>query len=77
MNMITNKLVRAIIEPYGGFCGTWDEGSYDDAERQAEDYDLIIRPFGVRLKTVAGNPPKAVLWEKVEGWSTWVPEKTL
>lgn len=64
------NLVKCYIPGEGGFCGTF--ASEDAARKMAEAHDLFIKPFGVRLKQVYPSP---LLWEKVDGWSTWKTEE--
>ena len=65
------NLVKCYIPGEGGFCGTFASDSEDAARKMAEVHGLTIKPFAVRLKQVYPSP---LVWEKVDGWSTWKTE---
>ena len=50
------------------FCGTFALDSEAEARLMANAMDLVVKPFGVNLKTAAPSP---VTWERTPGWSTW------
>lgn len=56
------------------FRGTFAVDHEDNARQMAKVHNLIVKPFGVDLKTIA---PAPVTWERVSGWSTWCLMETL